>query len=250
MKNIFFRAMPGLFKRKDIETSNQQYFYSNKVIKSISRLESANSKLLENLEGLKNSTVQIGEKTEDLFKFTASIKETQAEDIERISEQVNVLNKNQIKEIKQVNGQLHDIQKKQQEKISNQLAIIEKKFEGLKAEQGLFKVNMVNETEILKVLIENLGEKIENLKEEQKEEINSLASEIATVKRDSEENNGIHLKNNRLNSDMLYKLREHYIDMEQKQMAEQKYMSKLLSELRKDITELHKIIKVAETIRL
>lgn len=248
MKNIFFKAVPGLFRKKETNSSNQQRFYSNKVLKSIASLESTNTLIKENIDGLLKSTEKIGAQTEDLYSVASTLKESQEEELGNISSRVNSLSTQQQKSLEMMQQNLYELQKKQQKKIAGQIRFIQSKFDELKADQEMSKINMANEYEVLKVIMEKLGRKIEDIQEEQKEEITNILMKLNETKADMEESNDIHLQNSKANNDLLFKLREHYIEMEERQLEEQKHLTAMLEELRGNVTYLHKLIELNEVV--
>ncbi|MCD8511122.1 MAG: hypothetical protein LRY73_15490 [Bacillus sp. (in: Bacteria)] len=103
MKNIFFKAVPGLFQRsKKLSGMNQEYFYDNKVRESIAKLESSNHELVEKILDLNKSTSTVGNRTMELFHLIDDVKIDQAEEMEKVLEQMNEINETQKSKLEQL----------------------------------------------------------------------------------------------------------------------------------------------------
>lgn len=181
-----------------------------------------------------------------MYSVASTLKESQEEELGNLNTRVNSLSTQRQKLLEKLRQNLYELQKKQQKKIAGQIRIIQNKFDELKADQEISKINMSNEYEILKVIMEKLDRKIEDVQEEQKEEITNILKKLSETKADMEESNDIHLQNSRANNDLLFKLREHYIEMEERRLEEQKHLTAMLEELRGNVTYLQKLVELNE----
>ncbi|MDQ0254302.1 ABC-type transporter Mla subunit MlaD [Evansella vedderi] len=247
MKNIFFKAVPGLFqRRKNIKNDNQQFYYDNKVMDSINKLQKANHKLVDKITSLNESTNKVGEKTEDLFQIIDNIKYDHAEEMEKVLGQMSELNENQKLEMEDMKNYLKNLQRKQQEKMGRQLGDLRTNLQQLKELQDKNQINSTNDHEILTVLLEGLYDRLDTLQQNHKKEIGRIATKLGETNKDIQEKSNIQLEYSKTHSDLLYKLREQHFDYESNQLEEQKKLVDIIEELRGDMKKLEKLMEVSE----
>lgn len=247
MKNIFFKAVPGLFQRsKKVNGKNQEYYYDNKVQESIAKLENSNRELVTRLLHLNETTSTVGKRTMDLFHLIDDVKMDQAEEMEKLLEQMNEINDTQKIELEQLKGIFQNNYRKQDEKVSKQLGDLRTHLKQLKENQSQNQINQSNDHEAFIVLLEGLYKRLDSMQLEQQQEMEKIITEINVAKKELAEGDDIHLEYNKSNADILHKMREQHFEFENTQLVMQKQLSQLIKDIRKDVSNLEKLMEVNE----
>ncbi|MBU9720637.1 MULTISPECIES: hypothetical protein [Bacillaceae] len=249
MRNVFFKAVPGLFrKKKHIETDNQTVFYNNKVMDSINKLQQTNGQIVDNILRLNRSTNYISSKTTDLHEMINDVKFEQEEELARVFEHLDGLTEKQLDELQQVHKELNMVQQKQQDKFVRNFKEIENSLKHFKSKQETNNIDMKNEHEILIVSLERLFNRIDDLQEKHTSEMEQIINKLEKTQQGIDEQSDIHLEHNKLNADLLYKLREHHFEFESTSTKEHENIQHLLSELRKEVSSLKNVLTKDESI--
>ncbi|MDG5787222.1 hypothetical protein QA612_06930 [Evansella sp. AB-P1] len=229
--NIFFKAVPGLFKRKKIiNNPNQSLYYENKILKSISNLENTNKGISENVMDLNVTASDLGER------------------IKRIVQQLYEFNDNHNDSIVQLKEFVQEEQKNQYITFRKEYEDLRTSIHELQAAQDTNNINIANEHEILTLLLEGVYERLQTLQDDLEVEMKKLAGRIDETKKEVNENSGIHLENDKIQADLLFKMREFNFELENNQLAEQKNLTNLIYDLRQDVSRLQDKIERTEQV--
>ncbi|MBU9713110.1 hypothetical protein [Evansella tamaricis] len=243
MRNIFYKAVPGLFRRKKIvESDNQSFYYNNTVMESLNNLEVTNKKLVNNLTGLSKSTNQIGERTKELSEAISMVEHMQAEELDKVADQINMLTDRQVEEMNELREHFQNLQQKHQERLGNQIGELEISLRRLKSDHDVNHINVKNDHEILTVSLERLYQRLEDIKDKQVEEIKKVSEKIDETQQELAEQSDIHMNNNKLNADLLYKLREHYFEYENISIKEHERLEGLMMDLHNEVIRIKEMM--------